>query len=747
MAEMVCGTGNWSGPKPGDPDNNSILTATPAFGGIDVSWTYPGVNPHAVAHVILYRGTSANAAYSTRHAVVSGNLYYDKTTSETPIEYFYWIQIVSVNGTYGNLIGPASATARPTIDAIMEDLTGRIDEGVLAQSLKQGIDQIQLNKLGIDQEMIARAASDDALGVALNEVSAFTDETRAMLQEEVLARTQANDAFVSSVNTLYAKVDENTAAIQEVKEAVVTETEALAQDITTVQTTLLGDQASGEVGLVAQIESFNGKVREIGALYTAKVQVNGLIGGFGVYNDGTLVEAGFDVDRFWVGRTDEDRKKPFIIENDEVFIDEAVISKLTFNKLRADDGSLLVENGKLKAKYIQTDQLVVGYGNVDGLGNLATLDGLAFADLFGEKPPVNATRNVYRGDWLAAEVYAVGDQVVDRDYGWSCTQAHTASEDNRPPLYPGRSNEYWAISTVKGEPARLVYLSATSQIFRVTKAGVASPTSIRLTASGQAVSGLPVFSVVSGEATLNGSGDIRTLAYADMLTDTVTIKVVWGDQEDQITVAKVREGEDAVIYRLQCSNKTVSRSNTGEYTPSRLLFSAQSQTGNAAPVAYSGRFSISVSYDGITFEGDYQSPFNEFSAQYTVPAGVKAIRTELYAPGGFDQLLDAETVQVLEDGKDAVSYDVKIESTHGDQFRVGQSKTTLLKARVFRNGVDVTDEIPAAKFGWMRVSYYPQPAPNDDESWNKLYASGYKQIQIDVDSVYARATFHCYITD
>ena len=52
----TCGVGGWGGPLPGDPDNNSVLTATPAFGGIDVSWSYPGTNPQAVAHTVLYRG-------------------------------------------------------------------------------------------------------------------------------------------------------------------------------------------------------------------------------------------------------------------------------------------------------------------------------------------------------------------------------------------------------------------------------------------------------------------------------------------------------------------------------------------------------------------------------------------------------------------------------------------------------------------------------------------------------------------
>jgi len=355
MAENFCGTGLWSGPKPGDPDNNVILSARPAFGGIDVSWTYPGINAHAVAHTILYRSTSGTEATKVQYQIVSGNFFYDKSDTATPIEYFYWIQIVSINGTIGELIGPASATARPTIEDTIIGLTGRIDAGVLAQSLKQDIAQIKLNTLGITQEILDRAENDAALGAAFNEVQAYTEETRSLVQNEILARAEADAAFVTSVNTVYANTEQNAAAIQVVSDARVAGDQALAKQITTTQS-VLGDQiASVQTGLSTNIKTLNGKVTEIGALYTAKVSVNGLIGGFGVYNNGKEVQAGFDVDTFWIGRTGANKMKPFIVYNNEVFISEAVIRSLTFSKLRDEAGAFVVQGGKVKARYIEVD--------------------------------------------------------------------------------------------------------------------------------------------------------------------------------------------------------------------------------------------------------------------------------------------------------------------------------------------------------------------------------------------------------
>lgn len=94
----------------------------------------------------------------------------------------------------------------------------------------------------------------------------------------------------------------------------------------------------------------------------------------------------------------------------------------------------------------------------------------------------------------------------------------------------------------------------------------------------------------------------------------------------------------------------------------------------------------------------------------------------------------------------AAVYEVIVESTNGDVFRVGQSMVTFLKAHVFRNGVEVTDSIPVSKFAWRRVSYYSQAPPNDDATWNAAYAAGYRQITITADSVYSRATYHCDIS-
>lgn len=314
-SDNTCGIG-LGGPLPGDPDNNSVLTATPAFGGIDVSWTYPVTNPFAVAHTLLYRGLLPDFNSAMQIQVVSGNFFYDKL--ETATRYYYWIKIVSINGTVGELIGPATAIARPSIQETIEQLTGMIDAGMLAQSLKTDLDQISILNTNLLNEITARENGETTLAEAMADVDAGVAEALTFITTEIASRTTADSAIAESINLVAA---------------------TLGDDIAAVST-----------AMTVQIDELNGTVD---AMYTAKVTVNGLIGGFGIHNDGDSVDAGFDVDTFWVGRTSENKRKPFIIVGSETFIDEAVINKLTFSKLRDESGSFVVEDGKVKAQYLK----------------------------------------------------------------------------------------------------------------------------------------------------------------------------------------------------------------------------------------------------------------------------------------------------------------------------------------------------------------------------------------------------------
>lgn len=92
------------------------------------------------------------------------------------------------------------------------------------------------------------------------------------------------------------------------------------------------------------------------------------------------------------------------------------------------------------------------------------------------------------------------------------------------------------------------------------------------------------------------------------------------------------------------------------------------------------------------------------------------------------------------------NFQIIILSSKGTVFKVGEARSTTLRARVFFNGTEITDDIPASRFRWSRVSMFPKPYPEDDATWNSQFLSGYKTVTVDVDAVHSRATFFCEIT-
>ena len=475
-----CGTGLNSGTRvPGDPDSLGALTVASAYGGVDVTWTMPAVNDHAVAYTIIYRGTSADPALMFERGRTGGTFYFDKDDSTAPVVWFYWIRHVSYNGTQLELIGPASASALPKIEEMLQLLTGKIDSGLLATSLKNSINQVEENRLNLIAENAQRVDYQGILTGTLTSLSIDLDglstafvaereerrtayssitesldamyvsyqDNSALITQEQIARAEGDAALSAQLTTLQAVAGGNTATLNTLTKTAVDEFETLVEMTNTlsaqnyavtrmptdpdrfvapaegdfwIQTPtedapdapyllfrwVNGDYPDGEwepasslYGAMASIqaessarvsdteslaESINSLTAstdeslatvtesvealatttgELGALYTVSltttVDADGepqhLIGGFGLYNDGTTVKAGFDVDAFWVGRTDQNGIKPFIIDNGTVYINEATIKQVTLDKLRTATGGVVLENGKIKAELLEVD--------------------------------------------------------------------------------------------------------------------------------------------------------------------------------------------------------------------------------------------------------------------------------------------------------------------------------------------------------------------------------------------------------
>ena len=384
----------------GDANNTAYIVAIPTLNGVDVKWNLPTVNPRGVSYYEVYRSGNSNFNSASMLGTTGGTVYQDSITIKQDAVYYYWVVLVTLSGVSLTPVGPAIARKNSTVADIIEAITGEIDNGVLAGSLKEDIAQITLNRRDLNDEIAARIAGNAELADAFQRVQDGLDQSIAFMYEETQKRIDGDDASIRVINLLAAANQNNTALIEQeriarvnadgalsttidrnmaatnaniaaaVRQEATARTNAdnaLGQQITTVQSSMYGQIAGVEQTMQTQINATNGKVTAIGALWTARVSVNGLVGGFGIYNNGQTVEAGFDVDTFWVGRTNANKRKPFIIKNGVTYIDDAMIASLTFDKLRSTDGSLVFENGVLKAKHLQVDTVSINGGAVTSM--------------------------------------------------------------------------------------------------------------------------------------------------------------------------------------------------------------------------------------------------------------------------------------------------------------------------------------------------------------------------------------------
>lgn len=122
-------------------------------------------------------------------------------------------------------------------------------------------------------------------------------------------------------------------------------------------------------------------------------------------------------------------------------------------------------------------------------------------------------------------------------------------------------------NAVTGTAAKMISLGASSQIFSISKAGLAAPATINLFASAQNLQGTPTWSITSGNAALsasaNGNAYQQDLTYNSMTTDQVTIQVTQDGMTDQMTIVKVKDGVDTITGMLTNEAANVAADFTG----------------------------------------------------------------------------------------------------------------------------------------------------------------------------------------
>jgi hypothetical protein len=267
---------------------------------------------------------------------------------------------------------------------LLSEIASRLNDGgafaLLLSEVEQGIAAAQTYMYSETQQ---RSDADSAVLESFNVMAAALGGSLAALVSQVTLISTTNGSTAQQITQLSASLASELAnvraAITTVNDAAVTRDNARASQISQVAATFSSDlsnvqslinvernaRASADSSLASQIGTvqstlgtsisqvqtnsttiINSLTGTVNALYTAKVNVNGLIGGFGLSNNGVIVDAGFDVDRFWVGRTTANKVKPFAIRNGVTEIESAVIGNASIGTLKIANNAVTVPMSK-----------------------------------------------------------------------------------------------------------------------------------------------------------------------------------------------------------------------------------------------------------------------------------------------------------------------------------------------------------------------------------------------------------------
>lgn len=135
----------------------------------------------------------------------------------------------------------------------------------------------------------------------------------------------------------------------------------------------------------------------------------------------------------------------------------------------------------------------------------------------------------------------------------------------------------------------------------------------------------------SGSGTTNASLAIAVTAAMTSMSGTLNIPVtVDGSNFTKVFSYSVAlNGESATSYYLNVSHAAVKKSEDGSYTPTAIILSAKSQTGEESIGDYNGRFKIETTDNNTTWTQRYLSSANEASYSYTIAGDYKITANDL----------------------------------------------------------------------------------------------------------------------
>ena len=264
---------------------------------------------------------------------------------------------------------------KAAITQLQEVITS--DQQAIAHQIDLMEASIGENSVDIVTERTARINLQEAATQALTGMSSRLETAESVLVQYSETFSNALQTQARNMESLVSRMDTTAAQYLSDQQTIATEFEATARAITSLQTNLNDQSAAIEQTLSTHSSALEG----LSAQYTLRLDVNGLISGFGAYNNGTVADFAILANRFWVatpGANGPNYVNPFTIDGEKVYINtllvreasiqQAQIGPISIGKLTANDGFTPVTTvgGQLRADAIDVANITIGFGQVYG---------------------------------------------------------------------------------------------------------------------------------------------------------------------------------------------------------------------------------------------------------------------------------------------------------------------------------------------------------------------------------------------
>ena len=176
-------------------------------------------------------------------------------------------------------------------------------------------------------------------------------------------------------------------------------------------------------------------------------------------------------------------------------------------------------------------------------------------------------------------------------------------------------------------------------------------------------------------------------------------------------------GESSVAYRLHLSTPVLARTNNGFYNPPTITMSATEQEGSGVAKPYLGRFKIETTLDNNVWEEAFVSDKDESTKSFAMPADIVALKITLYRSGGTEEILDYQTVPVVNDGTSGNGIEETVKEyalsdsgtiPPGGQFTDGDDSLLFDNLGGFMNSTwssEIPEDIPEGAYLWQRIIF------------------------------------------